>query len=61
MLSAGLIAVGLYWCWMEGSATTGRRNVLGGLIWERQAAVTGSGMSGGERGSRLGCNAQTHT
>lgn len=40
---------------------TGRRNVLEGLIWKRQAAVMGSGMSGGERGSRQGCNAQTHT
>lgn len=28
---------------------TGRSNVLGGLIWIQQAAVMGSGMSGGER------------
>ncbi|KAM7374892.1 hypothetical protein PAMP_007526 [Pampus punctatissimus] len=33
---------------------TGRRDVLGGLIWEHQAAVTGSGMSGGERGNNVG-------
>lgn len=60
-LSLGLIAVGWNWCWMEGQAATGRRNVLGGLIWKHQTAVRGSGMSGGERGRRHGCNAQTYT
>lgn len=44
-----------------GESDDRKEECTGGLIWELQAVVTGSGMSGGERGSRLGCNAQTHT
>lgn len=33
---------------------TGRSNVLGGLIWMQQAAVLGSGMSGGEGEGEVG-------
>lgn len=39
MIAAGGIGAG----WS--GEPTGRRNVLGGLIWPRQAAVMGSGMS----------------
>lgn len=43
-------------------ASTGRWDRLEALIWERQAAaVTGSGMSGGEIGSRQECNIQKCT
>lgn len=46
-LSERLIAAGGIGAGWSAEAT-GRSNVLGGLIWTQQAAVMGSGMSGGE-------------
>lgn len=39
---------------------TGRRNVLGGLIWPRQAAVIGSGMSEEEEEEGVDTNTRAH-